>query len=92
MNPTTYNAILIVPTVIFCLAFLVAGYRLLAGPNSMDRMLALDCVVAMIQCALAAYICWTIDTTVTNAMVVVAMLGFVSSIAVTRFRKKDGAK
>ena len=51
----------------------------------------MDGIVASIQCALATYICWTLDTTVVNAMVVVALLGFIGSLSVARFRKRDGA-
>lgn len=84
-----YNLGLSIAAVGFAVAFLINGYRLLAGPNSLDRLLSLDATVAMIQCVLALYICWTLDTTVSNAMMVVALLGFMSSLAVTRFRKKD---
>lgn len=89
MNPQLYDALLIVAAIGFCAAFLINGYRLLAGPSSLDRLLSLDATIAMIQCALAVYICWTLDTTVSNAMLVVALLGFIGSVAVTRFRKKD---
>lgn len=89
MDPSLYNAFLTVAAVGCAVAFLFNGYRLLAGPNSLDRLLSLDATVAMIQCILALYICWTLDTTVSNAMIVVALLGFISSVAVTRFRKKD---
>ncbi|MDU0479004.1 monovalent cation/H+ antiporter complex subunit F [Staphylococcus chromogenes] len=89
MNPELYEALLTVAAIGFSVAFLINGYRLLAGPNSLDRLLSLDATVAMMQCALATYICWTLDTTVSNAMLVVAMLGFIGSVAVTRYRKKD---
>ena len=70
---------------------MLTTYPILAGPNSLDRVLGLDGLVAMIQCALAVYICWTLDTTVSNAMLVVALLGFISSVSVARFRKRDGS-
>ena len=66
-------------------------WRILTGPNSMDRMLGLDGFVAMLQCALATYIVWTLDTTVANAMLVIALLGFIASVSVARFRKRDGS-
>ena len=84
-----YHIFLLVAAVMFAVAFLLVGYRMLVGPNSMDRMQALDTTVAILQCALGAYICWSLDTTVVNAMVVLALLGFISSVAVTRFRKRD---
>ena len=92
MDPSLYNTLLLVPSAVLAVAFIVTGWRMLVGPNSLDRLLSLDAVVAMIQCALAVYICWTLDTTVTNAMIVVALLGFISTVAITRFRKRDGAQ
>lgn len=89
MDSQVYHVCLAVAMVGFTAAFLINGYRLLVGPNSLDRLLSLDATIAMIQCSLALYICWTLDTTVSNAMMVVALLGFISSVAITRFRKKD---
>ncbi|GAA4797079.1 cation:proton antiporter [Corynebacterium canis] len=86
-----YTIGLTLATGIFMLSFLITGYRLLVGPNSLDRVVALDATGAMIQCSLAVYICWTIDTTVSNAMMVVALLGFIGTVALTRFRKRDDA-
>lgn len=84
-----YHILLLIAAVMFAAAFLLVGYRMIVGPNSMDRIQALDTTVAVLQCALGAYICWSLDTTVVNAMVVLALLGFISSVAVTRFRKRD---
>lgn len=51
----------------------------------------MDGLSAMIQCALATYICWTLDTSVSYAMLVIATLGFISTVSVARFRKRDDA-
>ncbi|AKK09770.1 Na(+)/H(+) antiporter subunit F [Corynebacterium atrinae] len=91
MDPSIYNAFLLVAAVIISISFLMMTWRILVGPNSLDRVLGLDGFIAMLQCALATYICWTLDTTVANAMLVVALLGFIASVSVARFRKRDGA-
>lgn len=91
MDPSIYNSLLLIPAGFFAVAFTVMVWRILVGPNSMDRMLGLDGFVAMLQCALATYIVWTLDTTVTNAMLVIALLGFIASVSVARFRKRDGS-
>lgn len=91
MDPTIYNAILLVAALFFAASFLLTMWAILIGPNSMDRLLGLDGMIAMIQCILATYICWTLDTTVSNAMLVVALLGFISTVSVARFRKRDGS-
>ncbi len=84
--------ILYIATGLFALALLLTSYRLLIGPNSLDRLVALDGVTAVMQGALAIYIFFTIDTTVVNAMVVVALFGFIASVALTQFRTQDSAK
>lgn len=91
MDPAVYNSLLLIPAAFFAVAFIIMVWRILVGPNSMDRMLGLDGFVAMLQCALAIYIVWTLDTTVTNAMLVIALLGFIASVSVARFRKRDGS-
>ena len=90
MNDTLYTSFLLVAAVFLALGFLIMTYRILVGPNSLDLMIGLDGFIAMLQCALAVYICWTLDTTIANAMLVIALLGFISSISVARFRKRDG--
>lgn len=90
MDQTLYNAILSGAAVLLCLAFVLTAYRIITGPDSLDRILGLEGLIAMFQCALAVYICWTLDTTVSNAMLVIALLGFISSVSVARFRKRDG--
>lgn len=89
MNPDIYNFVLLIVAIVFAASFILTAFRILAGSNSMDRMLGLDGLTAMLQCALATYICYSLDTTVSNAMIVVALLGFIATVSVARFRKKD---
>lgn len=89
MDPTIYNIVLGGAAVLFMAAFLMTTWRIIVGPNSMDRLIGMDGFVAMFQCAMAVYICWTLNTTVVNSMLVVALLGFISTVSVTRFRKRD---
>lgn len=91
MDDAIYNSVLAVAAVLLAAGFMITTWRLIVGPNSLDRVISMDGIVASLQCALATYICWTLDTTVVNAMVVVALLGFISSLSVARFRKRDGA-
>lgn len=89
MDPAIYNTFLSIAAAMFVVSFLLTTWRIVKGPNSMDRLVGMDGFIAMFQCAVAVYICWTLDTTVSNAMLVVALLGFISTVAVTRFRKRD---
>lgn len=89
MDAGIYNAVLTGAAALFMVAFLITTWRIIIGPNSLDRLIGMDGFVAMFQCALAVYIAWSLDTTVTSAMLVVALLGFISTVSVTRFRKRD---
>ena len=89
MDPQLYDILLGVAAGILVVAFLITTWRIITGPNSLDRLVGMDGLVAMLQCAMATYICWTLNTSVVSAMLVVALLGFISTVSVTRFRKRD---
>ncbi|WP_278313828.1 monovalent cation/H+ antiporter complex subunit F [Lolliginicoccus levis] len=71
------------------LATLISTYRLVRGPNSLDRLAAVDMLVALMICGLGVWTIYTRDTTIVPAIVVLALLGFVGSISVTRYRVPD---
>ncbi|AKK11899.1 monovalent cation/H+ antiporter complex subunit F [Corynebacterium uterequi] len=87
-----YNLLLLLPGSLIAVALVLVLGRIVAGPDSMDRMIGLDGFIAIAQCTFAVIICWTLDTTAVNAMLVVALLGFISTVSVARFRKRDDAK
>ena len=91
MDNSLYTVFLGIAAVLIAAAFLMLAWRVIVGPDSMDRLLGNDAITASLQCALALYICWTLDTTVVNAMIVIALLGFIASLSVARFRKRDGS-
>lgn len=91
MHSTAYTVCLTVAAVFLVAGFFIFAWRAIVGPDSMDRMLANDGITASLQCALALYIYWTLDTTVVNVMIVIALLGFVATLSVARFRKRDGS-
>ena len=89
MDTQIYTTLLGVAAGIYFIAALTALGRLLAGPNSMDRLVSLESMIAMSQGMLAVYIAWSMDTSVAYAMLVIALLGFISSLSVARFRVPD---
>lgn len=91
MDSSLYNVFLGIAAVLIAASFLMLAWRVIVGPDSMDRVLGNDAITASLQCALALYICWTLDTTVVNVMIVIALLGFIASLSVARFRKRDGS-
>lgn len=71
------------------LALFVSMIRLLGGPSTIDRMISLDMLAAIAQCGLGVYIAWTIDSTPAAALVALALVAFLGSVSVARFRVHD---
>lgn len=71
------------------ISLFVAMVRLVGGPNTLDRMISLDMVAAVAQGGLGVYIAWTKDTTVAAALVALALVAFLGSVSVARFRVAD---
>ncbi|MBA4504973.1 monovalent cation/H+ antiporter complex subunit F [Corynebacterium sanguinis] len=91
MDPTIYNIFLGIAAAALVVGFFTIAWRVVVGPNSLDRAIGNDAIAASLQCVLALYICWSLDTTVVNVMIVIALLGFIASAAIARFHKKDDA-
>jgi multicomponent Na+:H+ antiporter subunit F len=67
-------------------------YRLLAGPSTLDRLVALDTLVAVTMCAIGTWAAVSLDTTVTYSLTALALISFVGSVSVARFRVPDTDK
>ena len=72
-------------------ALFVTMIRLVGGPNTLDRLISLDMMVAVAQGGIAVYIAWTKDTTPAAALVALALVAFLGSVSVARFRVSDNA-
>jgi len=64
-------------------------YRVLAGPNTLDRLVGVDTLVAMAMAGLAVWASYSRDTTVVPAIVALSLVGFLGSASVARFRVRD---
>ncbi|MDT5018928.1 MAG: multicomponent Na+:H+ antiporter subunit [Mycobacterium sp.] len=73
-------------------AAIVTMFRLLAGPSTLDRLVALDTLVAVTMCAIGTWAAFSIDTTATYGLTALALISFVGSISVARFRVPDSNK
>ncbi|NMM88471.1 cation:proton antiporter [Rhodococcus sp. SRB_17] len=80
---------LIVSGVILVIAALLTTFRLIDGPSSLDRLVALDTIVAVAICGLAVWAAYSADTTIIPAIVALALVGFIGSVSVARFRVSD---
>jgi multicomponent Na+:H+ antiporter subunit F len=67
-------------------------FRLLAGPSTLDRLVALDTLVAVTMCGVGAWAAYSLDTTVTYGLAALALMSFVGSVSVARFRVPDTMK
>jgi multicomponent Na+:H+ antiporter subunit F len=63
--------------------------RLLAGPSTLDRLVALDTLVAVAMCAIGTWAAFSLDTTATYGLTALALISFVGSVSVARFRVPD---
>jgi multicomponent Na+:H+ antiporter subunit F len=63
--------------------------RLLDGPSTLDRLVALDTFVAVTMCGIGTWAAYSLDTTVTYSLTALALISFVGSVSVARFRVRD---
>ena len=82
----------IIAAVMLTAAAVVTMYRLLAGPSTLDRLVALDTLVAVTMCAVGTWAAFSLDTTVTYSLTALALISFVGSVSVARFRVPDVGK
>lgn len=64
-------------------------YRILRGPSTLDRLVAADVLVALCMCGLALWAAISRDSTVVPSIVAIALVNFLGSLAVGRFRVRD---
>lgn len=78
-------------TVMLFAASILIMYRMLAGPNTLDRLVAVDTLVSVTMCALAVWAAYSRDSTVLYSIVALSLISFLSSVSITRFRVPDTA-
>ncbi|GAA1882004.1 monovalent cation/H+ antiporter complex subunit F [Asanoa iriomotensis] len=84
------TAVAVTVTVILAGAALLALVRVVRGPSILDRVVATDVLLAIIVAAIAAEAAFTGDATALPVLVVLSVLGFVSSVSVARFAARNG--
>ncbi|MGE2832954.1 monovalent cation/H+ antiporter complex subunit F [Mycobacterium sp. SMC-4] len=65
--------------------------RMLLGPTTLDRLVALDTLIAVAMCSIGTWAAFSLDTTVTYSLTALALITFVGSVSVARFRVPDVA-
>ena len=70
-------------------AAIVTMVRLLVGPSTLDRLVATDTLVAVTTCSVGTWAAYSRDTTVTYSLAALALISFVGSVSIARFRVPD---
>jgi multicomponent Na+:H+ antiporter subunit F len=83
------SAVWVIAAVMLIAAATIVMFRILAGPNTLDRLVALDTLVAVTMCAIGTWAAFSLDTTVTYSLTALALISFVGSVSVARFRVPD---
>lgn len=83
------NTIWLIAAVMLVAAAAITMFRLLAGPSTLDRLVALDTLVAVTMCSIGTWAAFSLDTTVTYSLAALALISFVGSVSVARFRVPD---
>ncbi|MEV5836253.1 monovalent cation/H+ antiporter complex subunit F [Nocardia sp. NPDC052112] len=83
------TVVAIVAGIMLMAAAVIVSYRILVGPNTLDRVVGIDSLMAIAASGLAVWAAYSDDTTVIPAIVALALVGFLGSAAVSRFRVRD---
>lgn len=68
----------------------LAMIRLVRGPGPADRIVALDVILVALMGAIAVHAARTGSTVFLDGLVVIAIIGFTATVAVSRFVERDG--
>lgn len=82
------RAALVVVLVLLVAAGALTMRRLLLGPSTLDRVIALEVFVVLVVAAVAVYVAWFADGTNVPLLVVVALLGFVGTAVAARLAER----
>ena len=80
------STVWVIAAVMLALAAATTMFRLLAGPGTLDRLVALDTLIAVTMCGVGTWAAYSLDTTVTYSLAALALISFVGSVSIARFR------
>lgn len=83
------HAVVIICGVMLCIGAVCALTRAERGPSMLDRVVAVDVVVATVLGAVALVSAWTLRSDLVPVLVVLALVGFIGSVTVARFAAAD---
>lgn len=77
---------------ILSLAFILAFYRFLKGPDITDRVVALDLIAMIISALIVAYMVKEGETVYLDVIVITALITFFGTVAFARYLEKGVQK
>lgn len=77
--------VLAVVLVLLGVSMLLVTVRLVRGPSALDRLVAVDVLVALIICVLVVTAALTSDSATVPVVVATSLVGFLGSTTVARF-------
>lgn len=83
------NTVWVIAAVMITTAAAITMFRLLAGPSTLDRLVAVDTLIAVAMCGIGIWAAYSLDSTVTYGMAALALISFVGTVSVARFRVPD---
>ena len=83
------STVWVIAAVMLALAAATTMFRLLTGPGTLDRLVALDTLIAVTMCGVGTWAAYSLDTTVTYSLAALALISFVGSVSIARFRVRD---
>ena len=75
---------------IFLIAGLLAGIRLVLGPSLADRVISLDAALVALMGAIGTRVAETGNTLYIGVLVVIAIVAFTATVALSRFIETTG--
>ena len=75
---------------IFLLAGILAGLRLIRGPSLADRVISLDAALVALMGAIGTRVAETGDSLYIGVLVVIAIVAFTATLALSRFIDTTG--
>lgn len=75
--------------IMLAIALAAVLYRVIKGPGMLDRVVAVDILVTVLVAAVGLEAAWNRHTYTLPVLVVLAMVGFLSSSTVARFSARD---
>jgi multisubunit Na+/H+ antiporter MnhF subunit len=77
---------------VFLLAGLLAGVRLVRGPDLVDRVISLDAALVALMGAIGVRVAETGDTLYVGVLVVIAIVAFTATVVLSRFIETTGRR